>query len=692
MKRKTFIFTLLYIAHTALFGQQPDVYDEKVTAAANVCTTISNLGIIGNAFNGSYDVLGYPSAEYPCGSGIEHIFEGGLWIGGVIDGQTLVTTGAVDDASGYITGKAGFEFTSKKGLNEASSLVTSAVYNPSATSHQDLTSSFTDTSAFVISSSGGQIPIQNHIPLGLKVDFAAYNWNYSFANFFVILNYRITNVSSKPIDSVFVGYWVDGVIRNVNITPPGGSAFFNKSGNGYLDSLTMGYEFDATGDVGYTDSYVGTKFLGAELNGLPNPNPNFAALYNTWQFQNSSDPLYFFPTTDIQRYGKLTTGLNTRSDWSSTIENSIKSANNRSNLISAGPFTRLNPGEYIDVAYSIVFAKRVLDGNPAAANTDAQLANLIQNAKWAQTAYHGEDKNKNGILDDGEDKDGNGKITRFVLPSPPEIPKTKIVAKDKSIEVYWAGNSENSVDPISNQKDFAGFRLYKTAVGFDVQNTTDIFNSLKLIGEWDIKGDKTGYETGLEAIQMAQPITFEGDTTKYRYKYVFDNILNGWQHIVAVTAFDKGDKVNNLESLESASLSNLFHVFAGKPANPKFENGEPFAYPNPYYINALWEGNSQFAEDKKLIFANLPQHCEVKVYTLSGDLIDSFEHDSNYKGGDIRWYETYSNSEKSVFSGGEHAWDLLSQNSQIISRGLYLFTVKDLDNNKMFRGKFVVIK
>jgi len=675
-----------------IFAQQANIYSEKVTSAANVCTTISNLGMIGNSFNGSFDVLGYPSAEYPCGSGIEHIFEGGLWVGGVKNGQTLVSTGAIDDASGYSTGKAGFEYTSKMEMTERSSLINSPYYLPTAVSHQDFSATFSDTSIFLTSATGGQIPIAEHTPLGLAIDFQAYNWNYSFANFFVILNFKIRNVSDAPIDSVYLGYWLDGVIRNVNITAPGGTAFFNKGGNGYIDSLNMGYEFDANGDVGYTDSYIGTKFLGAELNGKANVNPNFRSFYNTWQYKNAADPLYFFPVTDAQRFGKLTTGLNLRADWDPTIINSIKQANNRSNLVSAGPFSQLKPNEYIDIAFALVFAKRVLDGNPATADNLAQKANLIKNAEWAQTAYYGEDTNKNGTLDDGEDKDGNGKITRFVLPAPPQIPKTKIVASDKKIEVYWASNSENSIDPISNKKDFEGFRIYKTAVGFDIQKTQDIYNSLKLIGEWDTKGDNISYETGFDEIRLATPMTFEGDTTQYYYKYTFDNIQNGWQHVIALTAFDAGDKVNNLESLESASLANVFHTFAGKPANNDFKNGEPFAYPNPYYATASWEGTSTFEEDRKLIFANLPKNCEVNIYSVSGDLIDSFTHDNNYQGADSRWYETYSNPDKTVFSGGEHAWDLLSKDSQIIARGLYVFTVKDLDSGKVSRGKFVIVK
>lgn len=702
MKSKLFLILFVLLAVASLKAQEAiQPYQEKVTSAANACATISNLGLIGNAFGGSFNVLGYPSCEFPCGSGIEHIFEGGLWVGGILNGTELVSTGAVDAASGYSTGRSGFEFSPITALTERSTLANSPYYNPSAISHQDFVATFTDKFTSIPTSGGNSIPIIDHLsPLNVKVDFQAYNWNYSFANFFIVLNFRVTNNSTQPIDSVWLGYWVDGVVRNVNLTPPGGSAFFNKSGNGYIDSLNMGYEFDAAGDIGYTESYVATKFLGMEKNGAYILNPTVT--YNTWQFQSAADPIFFFPQTDKQRYDKMRLGLNQRADWDQ-LQAQINAANNRSNLVAAGKIDQLAPGEYVDIAYAIVLAKKVEDGNPTAANTPAQKANLIKNAQWAQTAYFGEDANRNGILDPGEDKDGNGKITRFVLPAPPALPGMKIVASDKKIEVYWAKNAENSIDPISNKKDFEGYRLYKTAVGFDVQNTTDILNSLKLVGEWDAKGNGIGFETGFNAVQLAQAQTFEGDTTKYYYKYTFENILNGWQHIVALTAFDQGDPVNNLESLESAPLANLKHVFAGKPANTDMKANEPFVYPNPYYLTAPWEGISQYEEDRKLMFANLPRHAEVRIYTVSGDLIDVFEHKGmgynlvkNENGEEIaadpKWFDTYSNRNNAVFSGGEHAWDLLSKDSQAISRGLYLFTVQDLESGKVFRGKFVVVK
>lgn len=690
MNRLTLSFVFVLLTSIGL-AQQPDVFDEKVTSAGNIAATITNLGMVGNSFSGSFNVQGFPSCEYPANSGIEHIFDGGLWVGGIVNGEIAVSSGAIDDASGYSTGKRGFEFTSKTPLTERSTLFDSPFFTPEAVSHQDFISTFSDT-ATTIFTGGGNIAITDHLrPLGIEVKFQSFNWNFTFADFFVILNYNITNVGNTPIDSIFLGYWVDGVVRNVNITPPGGTAFFSQGGNGFVDSLSMGYEFDAQGDVGFTDSYVATKYLGSDINGLCPSNPGFKVHFNTWQFRNSADPLFFFPDDDRKKYGKMTTGLNHLPGWPD-IQKQINNANNRSNLVSVGPYSRLNPGQTINVAFAIVCAKRVSDGLPPSANTPAQRANLLQNAQWAQTAYDGEDANGNCILDPGEDRDGNGRITRFILPSPPDRPAMKVIPKDHNIEVYWSDNSEESIDPISKKMDFEGYRLYKTAVGFDVQNTQDIFQALNLVAEWDVPGNEKFFETGFEDIRLDDPVTFPGDPNTYQYRYVFENIANGWQHVVALTAFDEGDVVNNLESLESAPLANMKRVFAGKPANDGFANGDPFVYPNPYYIGALWEGASTFEEDRKLLFANLPAHAEVRIYTLAGDLVDVFEHNEDYNGSDTRWHSTYSNPEENVFPGGEHAWDLLSQDNQIMARGLYLFVVRDLDSGELKRGKFVIIK
>jgi hypothetical protein len=707
MKYNALIAILLFSV-----SARAQIFDEKTTNSSNVRLNVSNSGTYGNAMRGYRDGSGNPSGEYPAGSGVEHVFESGIWFGGLINGSTVaVSTASVDAPQGYSTGSSGFEFYPEPGdvLREISSLRNSPYYSPNAVSHQDFIATYSDRNVQV---PGTQTQIAGHLdPLNIEVTSRSYNWNYSFSDFFVILDFEIENTGNNTIDSAYFGLWANTVVRNINITPAGsgGAAFYNKGGNGYFDSLQMAYCYDNAGDVGFTDSYVGQKFLGAEdKNGFQHPeaNPRFNAHYNAWQFNSTSDPIFFQPSNDNTRYQKMTRGLNDQPCWNATnatnsncgsrsYVDQLNQAGNRSDLVSVGPFLDFSPGDKVKVSYAFIFGKKKEDGNPNSENNKIQRSTFLANASWAQTAYSGEDVNFNGQLDAGEDIDGDGKLTRFILPAPPEIPNTKVVTSDNKIEIYWDKNAEESIDPISQLKDFEGYRLYMTKLGFDVTNVPSLQRDLVKIGEYDIANNGFNYETGFAKVKLDQPATFEGDDTDYEYKFTVNNVLNGWQYAISVTAFDRGNEESNLESLESSPLANNFRAFAGKPVNENLSTNAPFAYPNPYYAGASWEGKSSFQEQsRKLYFANLPANCEITVFSAAGDFLDQITHSAQYDGSDIRWNQTFGaeDASQNVYSGGEHAWDLLTENTQIISRGLYIFTVKDLDTGKLYKGKFAVIK
>ncbi|MDG2454831.1 MAG: hypothetical protein P8N47_03390 [Bacteroidia bacterium] len=707
MKYNALIAILLFSV-----SARAQIFDEKTTNSSNVRLNVSNSGTYGNAMRGYRDGSGNPSGEYPAGSGVEHVFESGIWFGGLINGSTVaVSTASVDAPQGYSTGSSGFEFYPEPGdvLREISSLRNSPYYSPNAVSHQDFIATYSDRNVQV---PGTQTQIAGHLdPLNIEVTSRSYNWNYSFSDFFVILDFEIENTGNNTIDSAYFGLWANTVVRNINITPAGsgGAAFYNKGGNGYFDSLQMAYCYDNAGDVGFTDSYVGQKFLGAEdKNGFQHPeaNPRFNAHYNAWQFNSTSDPIFFQPSNDNTRYQKMTRGLNDQPCWNATnatnsncgsrsYVDQLNQAGNRSDLVSVGPFLDFSPGDKVKVSYAFIFGKKKEDGNPNSENNKIQRSTFLANASWAQTAYSGEDVNFNGQLDAGEDIDGDGKLTRFILPAPPEIPNTKVVTSDNKIEIYWDKNAEESIDPISQLKDFEGYRLYMTKLGFDVTNVPSLQRDLVKIGEYDIANNGFNYETGFAKVKLDQPATFEGDDTDYEYKFTVNNVLNGWQYAISVTAFDRGNEESNLESLESSPLANNFRAFAGKPVNENLSTNAPFAYPNPYYAGASWEGKSSFQEQsRKLYFANLPANCEITVFSAAGDFLDQITHNAQYDGSDIRWNQTFGaeDASQNVYSGGEHAWDLLTENTQIISRGLYIFTVKDLDTGKLYKDKFAVIK
>lgn len=242
--RKITAFITLYVLGLSALAQP--TFQERVTTVSNVGMTISNIGLIGNAFRGSFNLNNQPSVEYPKNSGIECAFQGGLWVGARVNGSDFrVSTGYNDSPTGYSTGANNFEFTANQGdlFTTTSSLLNSSNFNPIAVSHQDFRSTFTDRNIIV---PGTSIPVGggSHTPMGIDVDMETYNWNFDFANFFVVAKFTIRNVGNNVLDSVYVGYLTNGVIRNNNFTPAGqgGSAYFDKGGNAYIDSMQMAYD------------------------------------------------------------------------------------------------------------------------------------------------------------------------------------------------------------------------------------------------------------------------------------------------------------------------------------------------------------------------------------------------------------------------------------------------------------------
>jgi hypothetical protein len=87
--------------------------------------------------------------------------------------------------------------------------------------------------------------------------------------------------------------------------------------------------------------------------------------------------------------------------------------------------------------------------------------------------------------------------------------------------------------------------------------------------------------------------------------------------------------------------------------------------PNPYIGRAAWQMDDGI---RKLEFIHLPQDATVRIYTLSGDLVQTLEHSGS----------------------GTLVWNMLSENNQAIAPGLYFYHVESEVGSKV--GKFAVIK
>ncbi len=693
-----------------VLGQQ--VFDRKTTSVGNIGLSITNVGTIGKP-----DVRnnpgGEPSMEYPLNSGQEHLFEAGLWIGAYSGGsQLLVSTAAVTNSAGYATGKAGFEFTNDgTPIEERSSLTDSPLFSPLAVSHQDLIAYFSDKRVSVQTQTGS-IPISNHDhPLYADVELDSYNWNFSFTEPFSILRYRITNHSEAEWDSVYVGMYADLVDRNVNSAVETGSAFFNKNGVGYLDSLRTIYVFDAgSTDDPSLNTYGGISLIGSEyqnqyyyptnsdfLKSKGMRAPRIGPSY--WLFSSGSGD-FRAPIDDQDRYSRMASVFPIDSYREKLRTDGTTANGNYISMISIGPFSRIAPGESFDVYFAFVGALKppkyqgfnIINGQTSKEiDNEETRTNLVANINWAFRTFYGEDKNHNGQLDPGEDINNNGKLDRYLIPEPPRSPKIHVVAGNGEATIYWDRRAEASIDPVSGKKDFEGYRIYRSNLGDDIKGT--ISTNAQLVAQYDSAGNDIGFNNGFSDVRLNNPVVFQGDTTHYWYKYEMKDLLSGWQYQFSVTAFDNGggDSTVSVGSLESSRNANAVRVFPGTAVNTQFGSSDHKVgvYPNPYRVNAAWDGGNELT--RKIIFYNLPAHAQIRVYTLAGEIVAELNHDASTYNGDIRWFNDFS-ADNRVVSGGEHAWDLLSESRQNLSTGLYLYTVKDLDTGKVQRGKLAVIK
>jgi len=682
-----------------------DEYD-KYTSVGNLGLTVTNFGILGNGWNRMEDGSIHPSCQYKqqteiAREQVEHFSYAGLWVGGIVNGERRVSTSIVDGV--FESGSEGFEFFAEAPILIQSSISSTTqdsmakYYSPDAISHQDMSADFKDYGETTFDDLG----IPNHNPLGLDIHLESYSWNYSYADAFVILNYSFKNSSVDTIRDIYAGIWTDPSVANFNYTDyytPGGGFTWYDNLNGFDETIDeagfnrdIAYQYDTDGDDGWAQSYIGISVLGGSI-----PMRLLNTHYSQWVWTNSNNsdyPAYSMPLNDNERYEKMSSSAPKGTGPEYTQEGYPLAENSWMFLLSAGPIGSLPntdttswtlaPGDSCSIAFTVACG---LWSDGHGEDSPGRRGNLLINYDWAQKAYDGEDKNRNNILDEGEDNNDNQIIDRYILPAPPPAPNMHVQVETGLVTLYWQNNSEPFLDPISQQKDFEGYRIYGAR-----KTDNESLGEFSLLLEVD-KVNNIGYNTGFSSVKITndygEPDSIEIGGTFYHYKFVNSKIKDGWLNYYAITAYDQGDSDANLESLESSIYSNRVFVFPGTSAKLESEwTSEPSVYPNPYKGQALWDGYG--SRSKMIWFRNLPALAEIRIFSLAGDLVDIIQHDDSYVGQDIA---NIDERKSPLMSGGEHAWDMVTMHDQATASGLYLFTVEDKNSGKIKEGKFLIIK
>jgi len=109
--------------------------------------------------------------------------------------------------------------------------------------------------------------------------------------------------------------------------------------------------------------------------------------------------------------------------------------------------------------------------------------------------------------------------------------------------------------------------------------------------------------------------------------------------------------------------------------------------PNPYVITNEMEPavmNEGFNQRRRILFTNIPAKCDIKIYTISGLLVDEIDVNNSTENGD----ELNPNSE----GNGTVKWNLLTKEGLDIAAGYYIYHVKSKESGKEKVGKFAIIK
>jgi len=406
---------------------------------------------IGGCFNPNPDSeVAAPSFEFPAGSGLEYLFQGGIWIGAKIN-DTVYTSVGCDGWFGV------YEFWPKGepqgAIIERSTNPTFPCYSPDAISHQDIIPVYTDTSLDM----PDWDPWDNrpHHPVDIRITQKSYSWNIPGFDKFVIAEYFIKNIGNYLLSQIYIGFFMDADIMHIAENPYGQYGAQDDI-TGFLhvyegDTVNIAWAADNDGhgseDGGQWAHYFTDKSprsaIGMKV--LHTPNPDLHISYNWWISNTSGSPrdwgpwlaanqpiwaamnpygsgnvfpdnVMGTPGGDVSKYFIMSNGefdydqiyscvwpsMHPDEGWlpvNAQMCGDLANGFDTRFLFSFGPFDQLAPGDSLNFAVAFVIGETLhvdptnLAQDPNMANPDRFYANLnfsslVQNVLIAEKLYY----------------------------------------------------------------------------------------------------------------------------------------------------------------------------------------------------------------------------------------------------------------------------------------------------------------
>jgi parallel beta-helix repeat protein len=484
---------------------------------------------VGGCFNPNPDEeVEAPSAEYPAGSGLEYLFQGGLWIGAMVDSQYYTTVGC--DGWQWI-----YEMWPDKepegAIAERSIRPSASCYSSDAISEQDIIAVYTDTSADIPLSPQQQDPWDNrkHFPLDIQITQKSYSWSYEYAEDFVLIDFTIKNIGVKNIDSMYMGFHIDADVQHIDedpygqygaqddicgfrhlVTAPKDDCYdtvnlawiSDNDGHGDQDGGQVAKVFTSKSPIAVTGTRVvrSPKELDYSFNWWISNQSGSPLDWGPWRLQSQQrwedmnpygsgnlfpDNVLGTPGGDVSKYFVMSNGefdydqiyscvWPTRypdQGWLPVNEQMCGDLANGFDtryLLSFGPFDEISPGESLLVTIGYIAGDN-FHVNPRNLAVDPNMNNpdrFYANLNFSDFETNATWAAK--VYDNPEPPDfpcGDG-IPDFKGPPPPLSPALSFETELCKVKIKWNGKiTERTRDSFNGRLDFEGYRIYLSRTG-----------------------------------------------------------------------------------------------------------------------------------------------------------------------------------------------------------------------------------
>ncbi|HUU45457.1 MAG TPA: hypothetical protein VM118_06950 [Acidobacteriota bacterium] len=520
------------------------VNNERIHYAGEVWMTFANRGSFGTAHGGSgrceidQEILRIrycPSFEFPGGSRVDYLFDGGFWFGGITGADTLVS-------ACYSQSGGTFEFNSFARIATGvppGLTVGCGSYGENRQLEQTYWCVYSDT--ILTAAIAG-----SHTPMGLEVLQVSHQSSDNLARNFIIFDLYVTNVSDQPIQDFYAGIFTD---CDAYYIYQGGTPYDddisgflhtwpNSTDPRFEDTLNIAWTADNDGDPengrwagSSARGAMGFRFLrmpkgasesfnwwtstsGGNLDWGPRRAIDLRELGTGGQGTPQGDRNgYHFMSNGELDYGQLEAAVDHSPEgWKPPpgvlVCNLADGADTRS-LFSAGPEKLLEPGETVPFTIAFIGGENIhrypdnFENNyscedPYRFIADLDFSNMAKNAWWAGFIFDNFGVDTDGDGYGGEyykpvkDFDtvyytGDG-CPDFVGPAAPPAPcgdDLTLTTRPARLEVTWSGaESELFIDPLMRMSTFEGYKIYIAA-----RNSPDDIPASRdysLLASWDV--------------------------------------------------------------------------------------------------------------------------------------------------------------------------------------------------------------